>query len=233
MSSNEISFLHIGKNAGTQVMHIAEQLESFDINITGCGHGVKLSNLSDDSKYFFSIRNPINRFRSGFYSRKRKGMPRIYSEWNKHEARAFESFEHANDLAEALFCKSDRGYSAAKAIQSISHTAMQQIDWFTRTGYLEHEPPIWIIRQEVFEDDMNMLFKRLGLALSISDVDLAQDQETAHKNDYSETPVLTELAVANLKTWYARDFVFYELCERWIEENILDAVEDISTSTAL
>lgn len=80
---------------------------------------------------------------------------------------------------------------------------------------------------------MNMLFKRLGLALSISDVDLAQDQETAHKNDYSETPVLTDLTVANLKTWCARDFVFYELCERWIEENILDAVEDISTSAAL
>ena len=73
----EIAFLHIGKNAGTQIMHLAQQLKPHGIHVHQLPHSKKLYELPLAINYFFSIRHPITRFKSGFYSRKRKGQPRI------------------------------------------------------------------------------------------------------------------------------------------------------------
>ena len=127
-NDGDIVFLHIGKNAGTQVQHVTRQLEHYGIVVKSYGHRVKLFELPHDSQYFFSIRNPASRFVSGFYSRKRKGQPRLHNEWTPHEAIAFESFEHANELAENLFSTGAIGTRARQAIKSISHTGMQQYD---------------------------------------------------------------------------------------------------------
>jgi hypothetical protein len=94
-SKIKLIFLHIGKNAGTQILHLANQLQHDGIVINKMPHRSKLRDIDENDQYFFSIRDPISRFKSGFYSRKRKGQPRIYSEWTPHEAAAFKSFEHA------------------------------------------------------------------------------------------------------------------------------------------
>jgi hypothetical protein len=216
---NEIAFLHIGKNAGTQIVHLTRQLECYGLKVKKLGHSVKRSSIPSNVPYFFSIRDPVSRFKSGFYSRKRKGMPRIYSEWNEHEKLAFNHFDHANDLAEALWRRDCTGNFAAMAIQSISHTAMQQIDWFTCSAFIDSFPPLWIIRQEKFEDDFNELLSRLNLDLRLSNLSLASESAAAHANDYSGSPQLSDLAVENLNKWYARDLAFYEICVDWIEKN--------------
>ena len=215
----EIAFLHIGKNAGTQIMHLAQQLRPHGVVVHQLPHSKKLFEGPPALNYFFSIRNPITRFKSGFYSRKRKGQPRIYVEWTPPEAMAFGRFAHANDLAEALFRRDDAGYDAVQAIQSIRHTAMQQVDWFERLAYLDLRPPVWIIRQENFAEDFETFLARMGLPLKYRDLKPAQDAASAHSNDYSQVPELSELAKENLKRWYARDFVFYELCERWMAKH--------------
>ena len=212
----EIAFLHLSKHAGTQIMHLALQLKAYGVIVHQLPHSKKLYDIPPALNYFFSIRNPITRFKSGFYSRKRKGQPRIYAEWTKPEAMAFERFAHANELAEALFRKDDIGYDAAQAIQSIRHTAMQQIDWFERLAFLDLRPPVWIIRQETFAEDFGTLLARMGLPLRYSDLKPAQDAASAHSNDYSQAPELSDLAKENLKRWYARDFVFYDFCEQWM-----------------
>lgn len=213
----EIAFLHIGKNAGTQIMHLAQQLKAHGVQVHQLPHTKKLYEIPGGLNYFFSVRDPVTRFKSGFYSRKRKGQPRIYAEWTKPEAVAFGSFEHANDLAEALFRPDEGGYLAAQAIQAIRHTAMQQTDWFERIGFLDLRPPVWIIRQEKFELDFGIFLQRLGLSLSFADLKPATDAAAAHSNDYSRTPPLSDLAKDNLRRWYARDLVFYDLCERWMK----------------
>lgn len=182
-------------------------------------HMRKLYEVPAGVEYFFSIRDPISRFKSGFYSRKRKGQPRIYVEWTRPEAAAFGQFEHANQLAEALFRTDRAGDMALQAIQSIRHTAMQQIDWFERMCFLDLRPPLWIIRQENFASDFGMLLKKLGLSLAYADLQPAQDAATAHRNDYSQIPELSDLAKENLRRWYARDFVFYDLCQRWMRSH--------------
>lgn len=215
----DVAFLHIGKNAGTQIMHLAQQLKPHGIHVHQLPHTKKLYEVPPALSYFFSIRNPITRFKSGFYSRKRKGQPRIYAEWTSAEARAFGQFDHASQLAEALFRPDDVGLLAAQAIQSIRHTAMQQIDWFERIGFIDLRPPVWIIRQENFEADFAMLLNRLGLRVTYGDLVPARDATTAHSNDYSQVPPLSDLAKENLQRWYARDFVFYDLCVEWMKRN--------------
>lgn len=215
----EIAFLHIGKNAGTQIMHLAQQLKPHGLHVHQLPHSKKLYEVPLGLSYFFSIRNPVTRFKSGFYSRKRKGQPRIYAEWTKSEAKAFAQFEHANQLAEALFRSDELGFLAAQAIQSIRHTAMQQIDWFERIGFLDLRPPVWIVRQENFAADFATLLRRIGMRVNYGDLTPAQDAKSAHSNDYSQVPPLSDLAKENLSRWYARDFVFYDLCVQWMKLN--------------
>lgn len=214
----EIAFLHIGKNAGTQIMHLAEQIKAHGLVIHQLSHATKLYQVPDKIDYFFSIRNPVSRFKSGFYSRKRKGQPRIYVEWTRAEAMAFGKFEHANDLAEALFRPDALGFAAAQAIGAIRHTSMQQIDWFERVGFLDARPPVWIVRQENFEPDFDRFLARMGLPLTCSKLQPARDAAAAHRNDYSQVPELSDLAKDNLRRWYVRDFVFYDLCVQWMKD---------------
>jgi len=216
-----IHFLHIGKNAGTQVSNVSEQLNSLSATkfIIKQGHDVMLRDIPHDSPYFFSIRSPISRFRSGFYSRKRKGQPRIYSEWSAHDEIAFSEFEHANELAESLFERGERGRKAWAAMKSIRHTSQNQCDWFSCFGnFLKVRPPIWIVRQEKFEAD---LLKFIPLAFSDIDplkIDLSTDEVSSHTNDYSDIPPLSQRAKENLANWYCQDVQFYDMCNEWIEK---------------
>ena len=140
-----VHYLHIGKNAGTKVSEIVAAVNSQtpEVQMIKHSHHVALGAIPDGDPYFFSIRNPMKRFFSGFYSRKRKGQPRFYAEWSPHEEQAFAAFEHANDLAEALYEDSDAGHKAFAAIRSIQHLSANQVDWFTRHGFfLDLRPPI-------------------------------------------------------------------------------------------
>lgn len=213
-----ISFLHIGKAAGTQIAEVARRInrESRSVRILKEPHAVRLGDLSWRQDYFFSIRAPASRFRSGFYSRKREGRPRYHYPWTVYERVAFEEFEHANDLAEALFEDSARGGRAAAAMKAIQHAAMDQIDWFEGTGtFLEVRPPVAIIRQEHFEPDLRLFLDRIGFD---GVVEVSSGDKAAHANDYSGTPPLSERALGNLTAWYRQDVEFYRMCERWIEQ---------------
>ena len=213
-----VHFLHIGKAAGTQVRYLAKSLnkQKADIRINKHRHDVRLKDLPSKERYFFSIRQPESRFMSGFYSRKRKGQPRIYSEWSGHEKMAFGQFEHATDLAEALFEDSPRGHEAISAIRSITHTAQNQVDWFVQRGnFLNIRPPIYILRQEHFDTDWDVFLGRLALK-DLVELESASDPVRAHRNDYDGIPPLSEKAKKNLAAWYVQDIEFYKQCEAWI-----------------
>src|SRR5262249_46523580 len=123
-----IHFLHISKNAGTQIKFVVQQINRNNENyrIEAHPHRIGLKHLPPSADYFFSIRNPYTRFQSGFYSRKRKGAPRLFIDWSPEEEETFSNFEHANDLAEALFEDSTRGYLAFAAMRAIPHLQIQQ-----------------------------------------------------------------------------------------------------------
>ena len=215
---NEIIFLHIGKCAGTQIMHICKQLSPYGINIKKVAHSQNLKDLTQGIKYFFSIRKPEDRFFSGFYSRKRKGMPRIYQPYSQYEEIAFNNFEHANQLAESLFDEGSKGKLARQAIKSIGHIGKNQFDWFYQSAFLDKFPPITIIRKEHFATDMQKFLDLIKVNANVNEL-ITTNDKLAHKNDYSNTIALSDLAIINLKKWYVQDYFFYEMCNDWLEKN--------------
>lgn len=215
----KLNFLHIGKNAGTQIKLYAESLNAIQSKylIVTHRHRTFLRDLPDNEAFFFSIRDPITRFYSAFYSRKRKDAPRIYAEHSINEHLAFNEFEHANDLAEALFCDSKESIMAICAIKSIIHTSMNQIDFFSCQGnFFRTRPPFHIIRQEFFDFDIMNFQKKLGIKTSIT---IPIDRVKSHANDYSNLPLLSDIALKNLTNWYSQDFEFYKACSCWLKDN--------------
>ena len=136
--------------------------------------------------------------------------------WTAHEETSFAAFEHANDLAEALFAPGERGLKAVAAMKSIRHTAQDQIDWFALAGDIFHvRPPIWVVRQEHFEEDFAELLKRAGIATV---PEIRRDAKGAHANDYSAVPPLSEQATQNLRRWYAQDYALLDAIETWMAD---------------
>lgn len=219
LNPDDIHFLHIGKCAGSQIAQIARQVNRVPDGrkIIKHRHDVFLRNINKKADYFFSIRHPISRFKSGFYSRKRKGAPRLNVPWSTDDTFAFQTFPHANDLAESLFEKTERGRMAWAAMKSIRHTAQNQSDWFyCRGSFLYTRPPIWILRQESFDADLDKFFERSNLDLTNDQIKITSNSKAAHANDYTDTPPLSEKACEKLALWYAQDIAFYEMCEDWM-----------------
>jgi len=211
-----IHYLHIGKNAGNQIKHLAELVDRSDVTYRFRMHPhlVTLADLPTDARYFFSIRSPITRFKSAFYSRKRMGRPLNDYPWTDLERRAFDRFEHAEDLAANLFAEGRDGHDAMCAIKSIGHCTNDQVSWFTGNMYcLDIRPPVWILRMESLEEDIDAMLSRLGGEVRFEP---CKDAVVSHRMDYSGIPELSEHSKRNLERWYAQDMEFYRRCEGWI-----------------
>ena len=220
--SDTIHFLHIGKAAGTAITHLSHQVNQIKGKnaIIKRNHDVFLKDIPDSCLYFFSIRDPISRFKSGFYSKKRRGWPRIKTEWSASEELAFQSYEQATELAEDLFEPDERGARAWAAMKSIRHTAQNQSDWFYCYGhFLSVRPPVWIIRQEYFEQDFADFLNKSGLDIEFSDLKMPAKPIETHANDYAGLPDISDKALRNLRNWYCQDVEFYRMCENWMEEH--------------
>jgi hypothetical protein len=218
MNRQKLHYIHIGKTGGTQIDRYIQKLNNFQDKfvLTTQPHVVKLKDLPLGDQYFFSIRNPITRFRSGFYSRLRKGLPRYHVEWDLNEKIAFNEFKTANDLAESIFEGGLIGHRAFSAMLSIGHVNNNQVEWFYNFGnFLNITPPFFIIRQENFNEDINQFQLKLGIQ---SPILLDTDLIKSHVNNYPEDSNLSKKAVVNLERWYSQDFVFYKLCLSVIEK---------------
>lgn len=216
---NEIHFLHIGKNAGTQIKRMSDAINerSPDRPIVTHTHDFFLKHLPPRARYFFSLREPVSRFKSGFYSQKHHGRPAFDVPWTRDEEITFREFEHANDLAESLFAEGELGMKAWAAINSIRHTAQHQSDWFyLRGNFLQLTPPVWIIRQEHFDADLEVFLRRAGYDVALEDLVSRPDPKASNRNDYSDIPPISEKGVDNLRRWYAQDFELYRACEHWL-----------------
>ena len=205
----DLNFLHIGKCAGNEILERTKNFDQYGVRIHRHQHR-SLNTFNEDWKYFFSIRDPITRFVSGFESRKRKGAPLYHNEWTPYEQKAFEYFSEAEDLAEALFSPSDAD-RALIAISAIYHNRMHQISYLDGRLDFSIREPFCIIRVEKFEQDFDFFKSKLGITADIN-------PGHKHKNPKQTHPAseLSKKARENLRLWYARDFEFYRYCERFI-----------------
>jgi hypothetical protein len=212
-----VAFLHIGKNAGTQIRYLSDLVNRAQRKkrIVHYGHALKLRDLPKSVPYFFSIRDPISRFKSAFYSRKR-----VKRRWKREEEMAFKFFEHANDLAEALFSGGEMGKRAFWAMKSIAHIKTDQCEWVQHSGDLfRQREPVFILRQENLEEDFKVLLKKMGLNTGWADLCIPPESQRMHSFDYSNVPELSKQARSNLEMWYKIDCEFYKYCVDWIQSN--------------
>lgn len=214
-TSRLIHFLHIGKTAGTELKRISKESNRIqkEVEFRLHKHNIRLMDLPRESEYFFSIRHPFTRFVSGFESRRRKGSPRLQIEWSEDEKLAFSIFSDANELAESLFYPGTKGRMAQQALNAISHLSMRQTAWFSRVGFfLQTHPPVLVVRQEQFDRDVDLLFRKLGL----SRPPLSSDPILSHIGA-GTTADLSESARANLAIWYADDLALVDMLNSWIQ----------------
>ena len=202
-------FLHIGKTAGTAVkVALKEAQGSSHYRLVPHKHHHHLSAIPEADYYFFCVRDPIARYVSGFVSRQREGRPRYYNPWGKNEAEAFARFDSPDVLAVSLSAGGTEQREAEAAMRAIQHLHSSFWDWFGDSDYFTRRSGhlLWIGRQESLD------VSSLAAVLGLSRLELPTDPKRANKTTDAK-PQLSDLARQNLRQWYAKDYMFLELCD--------------------
>ena len=173
-------------------------------------HNVLLSDISLGDRVFFSVRAPLDRFVSGFNSRRRQGRPRYDIPWSAAEERAFTTFTSPDALGRALSSNDPEELRAAReAMMSIGQVRYSYWRWFLDADYFVQRSSDFLLVLDFSELDAS--FQRLCRLLEVDAV-LPRDDLAAHRNPADAPRHLSSDAAANLTKWYAADLTFVELC---------------------
>ena len=208
-SKQKVHLLHIGKTGGSAIKWALRELpETQHFSIILHGHGVSLNKIPPGDAVVFFLRDPISRFISGFYSRKRMGRPRYYSEWTKKEKTVFDRFDSPGALAVALANKEPL---ALEAMTCVRH--LRRYDkWYFSTEYFQSriDDIFFVGFQESLDIDFTALKVKLGLPDHIT---LPSDDVNAHKNPCDLDRKIDEAGLSALRDWYATDYRFIRACK--------------------
>ena len=231
----KVHFLHIGKTGGSaikealkraikeqdiyananklkdntelEIKHLSGRFDQIILH----GHGKTLKQIPESDWFFFCIRNPISRYVSGFYSRKRQGKPRYNIPWNIKEKRAFKHFNTPNELAEALSSENPKTRGRAKrAMKNIRHVKTSLSKWIINPSYFEKRTNnlLFILEQDTLSEDFKILLQNLHFKRELN---LSRDIAVTHQTDTTKSDAtLSELAIANLNQHYAQDIEIYK-----------------------
>lgn len=208
-----VHFLHIGKTGGTALIHaLSCHRRTASHVLEFHSHAVKLSDIPDGEGVIFFLRDPISRFVSGFYSRKRQGQPRYFYPWTEAEANAFAVFETPDQLASTLSSDDEpMRRKAVAAMQGIQHVGNSYWEWFGNEAYFlsRRRDILFVGFLETMEQDFEMLKAKLDIP---KEVVLPGHGVETHKSPQDLDKRLGETAMTNLKEWYREDYGFIELC---------------------
>ena len=209
--------LHIGKTGGTAMKDVfkargPEQKGRYEIVLHR--HATRLPGIPRGDKVFFVVRDPVDRFVSGFNSRLRRGRPRYDTPWTEAERVAFESFPTADSLGRALssedVAQRARAYTA---MISIRHVRDSYWRWFASREYLDTRLDDLLLIQ--WFPDLTPTFAQLTELLGLPDsVRLPTDDLRRHKSPDTVDRRLSAEARRNLESWYGRDYAFIDYCAR-------------------
>jgi len=205
-----VHFLHVGKTGGSAVKAALRPVATVGpYRLDLHGHAFTLADVGPDERFFFATRDPVARFVSAFYSRRRGGAPPARDPWSRAEARAFERYATANDLAERI----DSDDEARAAMDEITHIRSHYSSWFgTSEEFLARQDQLlFVLRMERLSGDFAELLQLLGLEGRAA---LPDDDVRSHRGPAQVDRSLSDRAVANLRDWYAADLAFVELCDR-------------------
>jgi hypothetical protein len=207
--------LHIGKTGGTALKHALIPLRGegrYELELHD--HPTVLSDIPPGEKVFFVLRDPMDRFVSGFNSRLRQGRPRHDLWWTPDEKIAFKTFETPDSLGRALSGPDpDLRARAFTAMVSITHVKDSYWHWFRHRTYLRRRSNdlLMILWFPDLTATFPTLCERLGLP---GRAELPTDAVRSHRSPEDVSRFLSKEARRNIAWWYARDYAFLELCAR-------------------
>jgi hypothetical protein len=211
-----VHFLHIGKTGGTAVKTALipfREAGPYVLQLGG-GHRTCLRDVPPGDRFFFAIRDPIDRFVSGFYSRKLDDRPGYIAAkgtavprppLSDEEVAAFARFPTPNALAAALAAmQPDERAAAAAAMSAIDHVRSRYWRWLGDPELLARRAPdaVMVLRQPWLTEDFAVLCKLLDLP----DARLPIDDLRAKRNPPDIDRALSPEAVTNLRRWLAPDY---------------------------
>lgn len=214
-----IHFLHVGKTGGSAIKHALKNHTMVnDGKLILHRHKTNIADVPIGEKICFVLRDPVSRFVSAFYSRQRKGQPRYNSEWSDVEKEVFATFATANDMAVELG-GGDQQELAVKAMTKIGHFQPYRKWYGSLDAFRDRESDVLFVGfQEQLDRDFLMLLKALNINEELT---LPQDEILAHRNPANVDRSISEQGVINLHQWYEEDYVFIDLCKRWMNESYL------------
>lgn len=210
-----IHLLHIGKTGGTAITHAIGSATKTPRALIIHPHEITIRDVPEGDGILFFVRDPLARFSSGYFSRRRQGYPAHKVPWSAEERLAFERFETPDSLAIALASEDPAERCAAEdAMCSIEHVRSSYWDWFIDEQHFRGRwaDIVFIGQQEALNEDFVRLKPKLGLC---ADLTLPDDVALAHRSPPNENRELSVLAQKNLRCWYLREYEFLRLCARW------------------
>lgn len=211
------SFFHISKTGGTAIRALlqADTELNPERSVTVFGHHYTLKRILEERPHddvLFFVREPVERFVSGFNSRKRNGRPRYYTPWSDAEQAAYQMFEEPNDLAEALSSRSMQVRRAtADAVAAISHMRYDFRHSFHSVEYLQsvRDRIAFIGATKHLDDDVPRLKEIVGIA---EELEYPTDDFGAHRTPRDMNVALSKRGRKNVEEWYAADRAIYDWC---------------------
>jgi hypothetical protein len=210
MAKPSAHFLHLSKTGGTAVKAaLRDATDAGRYHLVLHTHRTRLRDIPPGEKFFFFLRDPLARYTSGFYSRRREGRPRYDFPWSAAEAKAFGRFQTPNALALALAGRRLLNGPARKAMAAIEHVRDGYTRWIDGPSELlsRSSDLLHVGFTETLEQDFEILKRKLGLPAELR---LPEDPVASHRTPGHLDRALDERGRAALEKWYRKD---YELIE--------------------
>ena len=207
-----VHMLHVGKTGGTALKYVLRKnRETPTYVVFAHPHRVQLRDLPPWDDFFFFLRDPVDRYVSGFNSRLREGRPRYVRPWTTKEKWAFAHFSTAEELALALGSDDPkRRHQAQRAMRSIRHVRAGFATWMGGEKLVRRRRRhlLMVGRLETIDADFERLKALLGLP---PDAKLPQQEKAAHRDPGAAPRTLSDEARANVAAWYRKEYRLLEV----------------------
>jgi hypothetical protein len=215
--SRRVHFLHVGKTGGTAIKHaLVKAPETQGRELIFHGHDISLDEIDPAESVVFSLREPVSRFVSAFYSRLRCGQPRYYFPWTDLEQRVFSAFPTPEALAMSLADSSAIHHTLAQeALEGIRH--FRRLNrWLIGEDELlaRRSQILFIAFQESLAHDFEILRRLLDLPSSVV---LPTGEVEAHRSPAGLSKQIGPPGLEALSRWYSEDTRLIEICRQLME----------------
>jgi hypothetical protein len=215
--------LHVGKTGGSAVKEgIRGPIRGVHSTYDGVApgtriivhpHGIDLATVPARDDVVFFLRDPVDRYVSGFNSRLREARPRFLIPWSEAERVAFTRFPTPDALATAIGSDDPETRDAARrAMRAIRHVRTRLADWLGDPSLLERRRShiIFVGWCETLDQDFERLKAQLRLP---EDRRLPDDPAKAHRAPDGQDRSLSPGGIANLRSWYRTDYELIWACQ--------------------